>query len=280
MLGIALVFAAACSPAASADRPTAVPGTWHGQTSDMPPAAGHRVGLWLEYVAGTDPVETQAAKSAAIAFTASCVTCAPETNRVEGLTTLQDVDADDLINPAAAAAHSAAITFPAAGNWWIERFALVVRVRAVDTFEPPMLHARPGYDVLPTGCTREKMAEILRTFIAGLNGDEKALASVSGPLHSFSLDGRPPRGVVANTPEGLMDLARAFWLAGDRFELVKANYAYPGGQYAEVALAPVMLRTVRVGNEVETRRMSGGAGMWCTQGGMMNWNLATNTASP
>lgn len=263
--GLALLGAVAIAcGSAGEDRSARTPGgAWIVNTDPQPPAVGARAGLFFEYVptpggradpfAGTPP-----------RIVATCASCGAAP--IEAATQPYPTTPEDLYEPTAIAAYTAAIVLPRAGTWSIAPFGVTVTVRALDDFEPPLIHVNRWSDPFDPGCGRREVATLVKDFAHAYNaGDTARLGElVQGPWFSFSLGDFRVMDRTAFLDGALQRHRNGERLTFERVQ-VSSNHGAPQmGIYGS-----------RTANDLPPggQRFGGKAAMWCSQRMFIHLNL-------
>jgi hypothetical protein len=237
-----------------------------------PPVVAYGAGLFFEYAPTSDAhasdlIEGRPAP-AEIAISARCVDCTGPTLTGKALRD-KDLGPASAAHAGATIGYSAALTFPAVGTWRIDPFETLVTVRALDAFEPPLIHVRPWSDELPEGCNREDVAALLARFERAYNtGDPALLEGVVQQGINFSIAGGEQR-FVATDRESFIRGVAARHAAGESIRFTEAGVASTNGA------VNMSVNAIRSAPDLSggRQRLIGKAAMWCTQPQFIHLNL-------
>lgn len=278
MLATCLALSLACGGTAAPDARAvqgseAPEGQWFVDTDPAPPVVGYRGGLLLEYVP-TVPSRVMRTEEI-LPLTVECVSC-----------TADPMDAvaksyaghgpDDMTHQGATAHFEVGLTFPAAGTWRVEPLGLEFLVRAVDPFEPPLIHVRPWSEPLPGDCGREEIAEIARRFEAAYNtGGPELLASVAQPGMNFSIAGGALPVIVQGRDAFVARIGER-QAQGERLQITSI-YAVAQGPSVSLAVGADRTAPDLPGR---SQRLYGKATLYCTEGQFVHLNFGVLSAGP
>lgn len=242
------------------------PTRWFADSFLAQPVVGYGAVLGFEYVPpakAADPrpvLDGGIVVDSEVPITARCVGCsAPVLNAVAKRYEVRGPE--DVAHVGATAAYSAAITFTAPGEWRIDPFGNTVEVRAISSFEPPLIHLRPYSSTLPAGCGREQAAELMKRFERAYNtADAELLAGVGQSAFDFSIAGGAAP-FIAQGREAFVRGVIARHAIGERIEFTLAYIAADSGRLG------VALEAVRTAPDLPGGRqvLSGKSTMWCEQ---------------
>jgi hypothetical protein len=255
----------ATPPATTADRTTG----WFVDSAHAPPVAGHKTGLYFEYVPAPSasdpgPLLNGRVVDRALPFRAECVSCGVTIDAVAERYDLQRPE--DASHAGATAAFGAAMTFPMPGLWQLDPFGCTIDVRAVSVFEPPLVHVRPWSGPLLRECGREQIARLLRGFQMAYNsGDAALLADVGQGAIDFSIGGGSVP-VAAIGREAFVRTVIDRQARGERIEFTVAHLATIAERFAGGQL-DAAIDAVRTGPDLPGGRQSltGKASIACAQ---------------
>ena len=255
--------------ATSRTSPALVPGQWFVDAAPQIPVVGDRATLFFEFVpdlatptATPDPIN-----ATDMIVSARCTTCNGPV--ITGTAKrYQTVRPEDVYHAGATAGSSIALTFPSAGAWRIDPFGVGIEVRAVDAFEPPLVHVR-GTSPLPADCGRDKVADLLKRFEHAYNaGDPELLGSVVQQSIDFSIAG----GAVPFIAYGRDNFVAGAVDRHARGEQIQITLVYVATDRGGVGLSINAIRTAPDLPQGRQRLVSKGA-MWCSQPQLIHLNF-------
>jgi hypothetical protein len=272
----ALVLATACGGGAaqlSAASPSSAPvmsGRWFVDSDPGIPVVGHQAWFFLEFVPdpaapGSPPEQIGAAE---MAVSARCANCNGTT--IAGIARrYPTLRPEEFYHPGATAGFSVALTLPSQGSWRFDPSGMDVLVRAVDHFEPPLIHLRPWSNPLPADCGRDKVADLMKRFEHAYNtGDPTLLRSVVQESIDFSIAGGAAPFIAYGRDKFVAGAADRH-AQGERIEITLVHVATDRGG---IALAVNAIRTAPDLPQGRQRLSAKGA-MWCSQPQLIHLNF-------
>jgi len=188
---------------------------------------------------------------------------------VDRLRSPPSLKVEELYHPEAIAGYSPRLTLTRTGTWRIAPFDVLIDVRSIDAFEPPLVHVRRWSTALDPGCGRADVAALVRRFQDAYNaGDKSGLATVVQETVNFSIAGGTAP-VIAVGREAFVAGALARHAAGERIVVTRIYVARDTGGTAMEIVATRTATDLPPGGQ----RLAGKGTMWCTQPQFIHLNL-------
>jgi hypothetical protein len=249
-------------------------GRWFVDADPVIPVAGHSAVIFLEFVpdpAGLYGATPPGIGGSQLTLSARCLDCDAAAHPVVAQPYVGH-GPGDVNHAGASVGYSAHVMLPSAGCWSLEPLGLVIEVRALEPFEPPLIHMRPWSEPLPTECGRRYVAGLFRDFESAYNaGDAVLLTSVVQEAIDFSIAGGAAP-FIARGRDAFVAGALDRQSRGERINFTKVNIATDRGG---IGLAVDAVRTAPdlPGGR---QRLSGKAATWCNQQQFIHLNLGVH----
>jgi hypothetical protein len=243
-------------------------GRWVVDTDPVPPVVGTAAGFFFEFVPSRSTATNAPSATDRITVSASCLTCSASIVQASA-ERYPSLKVEELYHPEAIAGYSAQLTLTQTGTWRIAPFDVLVEVRSIDAFEPPLVHVRRWSNALDPGCGRADVAALVRRFQDAYNaGDTAGLATVVQETVNFSIAGGAAP-VIAVGREAFVAGALARHAADERIVVTRIYVARDTGGTAMEIAATRTATDLPAGGQ----RLRGKGTMWCTQPQLIHLNL-------
>jgi hypothetical protein len=166
-------------------------------------------------------------------------------------------------------AYSARITFPSSGVWVIAPFGGSVTVRALDPFEPPLVHVHRWSDPFDPGCGRREVAALVSGFVDAYNaGDTARLVTFVQPAIDFTIGGGAA-ALKATNRTSLATAAAERHTAGERIVVERIEVASNKG------MPQMAIYGRRFANDLPPngQHVTSKAAMYCGDSQFIHWNI-------